>query len=70
MAERADAVIVIGSTLSVYPAAFIPLEVVDRGNPMVIINQGRTDHDFRATALVDGAAGDVVPELVDRLAQD
>jgi len=69
MAERADGVIVIGSTLSVYPAAFIPLEVADRRNPMVIINQGHTDHDFRAAALVDGPAGDVVPELIDRLAQ-
>ena len=70
MAERADATIVIGSTLSVYPAAFVPLAVVENGNPMVIVNQGRTDHDLRATALVDGAAGDVVPELVGRLTQD
>ena len=67
MAERADAAIVIGSTLSVYPAAFVPLAVVENGYPMVIVNQGRTDHDFRAHALVDGAAGDVVPKLVDRL---
>ena len=69
MAERADAVVVIGSTLSVYPAAFIPLAVVERGNPMVIINQGPTDHDFRAAALVDGAAGSVVPALVERIAR-
>jgi NAD-dependent deacetylase len=69
MAERADAAIVIGSTLSVYPAAFIPLAVVDRGNPMVIVNQGPTDHDFRAAALVNGIAGSVVPELVDRLSR-
>lgn len=67
MAERADAVIVIGSTLSVYPAAFIPLAVIESGNPMVIINQGPTDHDFRAAAIVNGAAGSVVPELVGRL---
>ena len=70
MAERADAAIVIGSTLSVYPAAFIPLAVADRGNPMVIINQGATDHDFRAAALVDGVAGSAVPELVDRLSRN
>ena len=69
MAERADAAIVIGSTLSVYPAAFIPLAVVERGNPMVLVNQGPTDHDFRAAALVDGIAGSVVPELVDRLSR-
>jgi NAD-dependent SIR2 family protein deacetylase len=54
--------------MSVYPAAFIPIEVADRGMPMVIINQGRTDHDGRATVLVDGPAGSVLPELVDRLA--
>jgi NAD-dependent deacetylase len=67
MAESADAVVVVGSTLSVYPAAFIPLEVVDRGHPMVIINQGQTDHDFRAAVLVDGPAATVLPALVDRL---
>ena len=67
MAEQADAVLVVGSSLSVYPAAFVPLDVVDRGNPMVIINRGETDHDFRATVLVDGAAGEVLPELVDCL---
>ena len=67
MAEAADAALVVGSSLSVYPAAFVPLDVVDRGNPMVIVNQGPTDHDFRAAALVDGAAGTVLPDLVDRL---
>ncbi len=67
MAEQADAVVVIGSTMSVYPAAFIPLEVVDQGHPMVIVNQGRTDHDFRAAVLVDGQAGTVLPQLVSRL---
>jgi NAD-dependent deacetylase len=64
MVHEADAVLVVGSTLSVYPAAFIPLDVVDRGNPMVIINQGRTDHDALATARVDGPAGTVLPALV------
>jgi NAD-dependent deacetylase len=67
MAEEADAVLVVGSSLCVYPAAFVPLDVVDRGNPMVIVNRGATDHDFRAAVLVDGTAGEVLPELVDRL---
>ena len=67
MAEQADAVLVVGSSLSVYPAAFVPLDVVDRGNPMIIINRGKTDHDFRAAVLIDGAAGEIMPELVDRL---
>jgi len=67
MAEESDAVLVIGSSLSVYPAAFVPLDVVDRGNPMVILNQGPTEHDFRATVRLDGPAGVVLPKLVDRL---
>jgi NAD-dependent deacetylase len=70
MAESADAALVVGSTLSVYPAAFVPLAVVDRGEPMVIVNRGRTDHDAHAAALVDGDAGTVVPALADRLAQN
>ncbi len=67
MTEDADAVLVVGSSLCVYPAAFIPLDVVDRGHPLVIVNQGATDHDFRAAALIDGPAATVLPLLIDRL---
>lgn len=68
MIDEADAVLVIGSTLSVYPAAFVPLEVVDRGHPMVIVNQGPTDHDRLAAVRIDGLAGEIVPSLVSALA--
>ncbi len=68
MVEHADAVLVIGSTLSVYPATFVPLEVAARGHPMVIINQGATDHDAVAAAKVDGSAGAAIPQLVSALA--
>lgn len=64
MVECADAVLVVGSTLSVYPAAFIPLDVANQGDPMVIINQGPTDHDAFAATRVDGPAGTVLPALV------
>lgn len=64
MVQAADAVLVIGSTLSVYPAAFFPLDVVDRGHPMVIVNQGPTDHDALATVRLEARAGLVVPDLV------
>lgn len=64
-AAMADAVLVIGSTLSVYPAAEIPLTAVRGGAPMVIVNVGETDHDRMAAVKIDGKAGDVVPELVE-----
>jgi NAD-dependent deacetylase len=67
MALRADSILVIGSTLSVYPAAFIPIEVVEQGKPMVIVNQGATDHDRLASVKLDGPAGTLVPALVSTL---
>lgn len=64
MAQAADAVVSVGSTLSVTPACHIPLLVADRGLPFVIINRGAIDFDRLATARIDGAAGEALPALV------
>jgi NAD-dependent deacetylase len=40
-----DLVIALGSTLSVYPAANVPLLAAQRRVPYVIINRGPTEHD-------------------------
>jgi len=44
-ADACDLVVAMGTTLSVYPAAEVPLRAAQRGMPYVIINQGETDHD-------------------------
>src|SRR6266850_6544479 len=44
-AAKADLVVALGSTLSVYPAANIPLIAAAKGAPYVVINRGATDHD-------------------------
>lgn len=44
-ARAADLVIALGSTLSVYPAANIPILAARAGAPYVIINRGPTEHD-------------------------
>jgi NAD-dependent deacetylase len=67
MAETADAVLVIGSTLGVYPAALIPLSVVRRGAPMVIINLGPTDHDELATVKLEAPAGATIASMVQKI---
>ncbi len=64
LAYDADAVISIGSTLGVYPAAFVPLRAVETGAPLVIVNMGATELDDLASVLITGPAGDVVPQLV------
>lgn len=44
-ASQADFVVALGSTLSVYPAAGIPLVAARNGVPYAIINRGATEHD-------------------------
>jgi NAD-dependent deacetylase len=44
-ADEADFVISLGSTLSVTPAASVPLQAALRGIPYGVINQGPTEHD-------------------------
>ncbi|NNF64941.1 MAG: NAD-dependent deacetylase [Acidimicrobiia bacterium] len=66
-AESADAVIAVGSTLSVYPAADVPATAARRGQPYLIVNRGITDHDRAADLKIEGDAGEVMRGLVHRL---
>jgi NAD-dependent deacetylase len=68
-ARRADLVISLGSTLSVHPAASIPLAAADRGVPYVIVNQGETeqDHHPAVTLRIDGNVGSAFPAAVARV---
>jgi len=63
-ATQADAVISVGSSLSVYPAAYIPLEIASRGETFIIINNGPTDLDTVASLRLEGLAGTILPQLV------
>ena len=63
-AHSADAVLAVGTTLSVFPAAAIPIAVADRGQPFVIINRGPTDLDPIADVVVDDQAGDALSRLL------
>ena len=63
-AHNSDAVLAIGSTLSIYPAASVVAKTARRGKPLVIVNQGETEHDDLAAVKLDGEAGTVVPRLV------
>lgn len=62
-----DAVLVLGSTLSVWPAAGIIQDAANLAKPIIIINQGETDLDHRAIAKIDAPIGTVLPTLVKRL---
>jgi len=68
IAKEADLVVVLGSTLSVYPAANIPLIAAGRGAPYVIINRGATKHDSlpEVTLRIEADVEKVFPEAVER----
>jgi NAD-dependent deacetylase len=66
-AERCDACLAVGSTLSVWPAAGVPVHAVRNGADLVIVNDGETELDGMARAIVSGRAGEVLPGFVDAL---
>jgi NAD-dependent deacetylase len=63
-ADRADAVLAVGTTLSVWPAADIPLRAKRRGAPLVIVNLGPTEADHVADLKLEAPAGETLERLV------
>lgn len=65
-AVTADLVLALGSTLSVYPAAAVPLLAAERGAPYIIVNRGATEHDDRpsVTLRLEGDVTALVPPAV------
>lgn len=65
-AQTCDCVIALGSTLSVHPAASLPLIATQRKVPYIIINRGATDHDNlpQVSLRIDGDVADYLPPAV------
>ena len=65
-AKETDLVVALGSTLSVYPAAALPLIAARRGVPYVIINRGPTEHDSEAgvSLRLEGDVVEIFPAAV------
>lgn len=62
-----DAVMVLGSTVSVWPAAGIVQDAVVQAKPLVILSRGETDVDSWARAKIDAPIGETLPLLVEWL---
>lgn len=63
-AAEADLFMSLGSTLTVEPAASIPLAAVERKIPYAVINIGETAHDRLATWRVEADLGETLARLV------
>ncbi|NOZ91808.1 NAD-dependent protein deacylase [bacterium 3DAC] len=66
-AEAADLVLSIGSSLTVYPAAMIPITVKEAGGKLVIINLEPTGYDSMADLVIHEKAGDVIEALLEEI---
>ena len=62
-----DLFIVIGSTLVVYPAAYMPKYATAAGAKLVIINLSSTPMDHRATVLIRAKAGEAMSKVVQKV---
>jgi NAD-dependent deacetylase len=68
-ARRADLAIAIGSSLTVEPAASVPLAARESGASYVILNQGPTAHDALATLRLEGDICAILPPVVSEVVQ-
>jgi NAD-dependent protein deacetylase/lipoamidase len=66
-ARAADLFVVVGSSLVVYPAAYLPAHARQGGATLVIINLTSTPYDGQADLVIRGRAGDVLSQVVDHL---
>ncbi len=69
LAEDCDALLCVGSSLVVYPAADIPWRALARGAPVVVCNDEPTPLDGAATVVLRGRAGELLPALVELVAE-
>jgi NAD-dependent deacetylase len=65
-AQQADLAIALGSSLSVYPAAEVPVAAARRAVPYVVVNRGATDHDDLPLVKLrlEGDVTDIFPPAV------
>jgi NAD-dependent deacetylase len=63
-ADRADCIIVAGTSATVYPAAALPFGVLERGGTLIEVNPHPSELTSLATVVLEGPAGAVLPALV------
>lgn len=68
--NAADLILVIGSSLEVTPASIFPVQAVNRGANLIIINRTPTYLDDRADLIFRQDVSRVLPQIVDRVFDD
>ncbi|MFL5945335.1 MAG: SIR2 family NAD-dependent protein deacylase [Gaiellaceae bacterium] len=64
LAQQAGLLLVVGSTLEVYPVAGLPQETLSAGGALAIVNRGSTPYDGVADVHIDAGAGETLSTLL------
>ena len=67
LAREAGVLLVVGSTLEVYPVAALPEDTLAARGTLAIVNRGSTPYDGRAEVRIDGGAGETLSALAEAL---
>lgn len=63
LSRAADVMLVVGSSLVVFPAAEVPIVAARAGVPIILVNAEPTPYDELAEVVIHGRSGEVLPEL-------
>lgn len=66
-ARNCDLMVVAGSSLEVLPVASLPMQALDRGSHLIIINNSPTYLNVRADVVFTEDVASVLPDLVERV---
>jgi NAD-dependent deacetylase len=66
-AERADCMLVAGTSATVYPAAGFPMAIADRGGDLIEVNPYPSELTAMCRVTLTGPAGEVLPALLERV---
>ena len=64
LARGARLLLVVGSSLEVYPVAGLPSDTLEAGGRLAVVNRGGTPWDAQADLVVDAGAGDTLAAVV------
>jgi len=65
--KHCDLILVIGTSLEVMPSARLPVQALEHGAQLVIVNNGETFLDVRADALIHADVAEVLPMIADEV---
>jgi NAD-dependent deacetylase len=66
-AQNCDLFIIIGSTLVIYPAAYLPTYATEAGAKLAIVNLTPTPFDHHAAVVTRGKAGEIMSKVMEKV---